>query len=52
MPRLTSLCLIGFVGLPFWCFLTMNATADLTEQEKTEIKALIGEFISRTRADP
>jgi len=46
MPRLTSLCLIGFCWLTVLVFPAQNATADLTEQEKTEIKALIGEFIS------
>ena len=46
MPRLTYLCLIGFCWLTVLVFPAQNATADLTEQEKTEIKALIGEFIS------
>ena len=45
MPRLT-LVSHRFCWLTVLVFPAQNATADLTEQEKTEIKALIGEFIS------
>ena len=38
MPRLTSLCLIGFCWLTVLVFPAQNATADLTEQEKLKSK--------------
>ena len=47
MPRFASLFLIGFCLLTSLMFPAHETKADLTEQDKAEVKALIGEFISQ-----
>ena len=47
MPRLASLPIIGFFVFAIIFSPPHNARADLSEQDKAEVKALIGEFITQ-----